>query len=77
MCRIYDCRAQHQMYDKRTRERMIKQGLLTKATMRQGAILIHQHEKAVAAGKKAFEIELTKAVQEVADDANNRMPPAK
>ena len=77
MCRIYDCRAQHAYYDKRTRENLIKQGVLNKATMRQGAILIHQHEKAIAAGKRAFEIELKKAVQEEADNANRSRPPAK
>ena len=45
MCRIFDCREQHRMYSKEQREKLLRQGMLSRDVLRSGAILIHQEGK--------------------------------
>lgn len=45
MCRIYDCRAQSQMYTRKERKQLVKEKSMDPAILKRGAILIHQAAK--------------------------------
>lgn len=45
MCRIYDCREQSQMYTRKQRKQLVKEGSMNPEVLKRGAILIHQANK--------------------------------